>query len=189
MNYADNCYPFRQDSTFLYFFGLDQPGLAAVIDLDEGSTIVFGDELTIDDIVWMGDLPTIDERARGVGVSDTRPQAELASVVGAAVAAGRPVNYLPPYRADNTLTLAALLGVHASEVAQGASLEFIRAVAAQRNIKSDEEVAEIERAVDHLGGDARHRHEDGAARDARGRHRRRGRAHCQCSRGWICPSR
>lgn len=147
MNYADNCYPFRQDSTYLYYFGLDQPELAAVIDLDEGSTIIFGDELTIDDIVWMGDLPTIAERALGAGVTDTRPRAQLAEIVGDAIRAGRPVHFLPPYRAENTLLLASMLEVSPSEVSAGASLEFILAVVAQRNIKSDLEIAEIERAV------------------------------------------
>jgi Xaa-Pro aminopeptidase len=147
MNYADNCYSFRQDSTYLYYFGLDQPDLTAVIDLDEGSTIIFGDELTIDDVVWMGDLPTIVERARGAGVTDTRPRAELAVIVGDAIRRGRPVHFLPPYRAENTLLLASMLEVSPSEVAAGASLEFILAVAAQRNIKSDLEIAEIEHAV------------------------------------------
>ena len=91
MNYADNCYPFRQDSTFLYYFGLAQPELAAVIDIDEGRTAIFGDELTIDHIVWMGDLPTIADRAARVGVRETRPRAALAEVVKSAVAAGRTV--------------------------------------------------------------------------------------------------
>jgi len=72
MNYADNRYPFRQDSTFLYYLGLNQPGLAAVIDVDEGTTTVFGDELTIDHIVWMGDLPTIAARAERVGIAATK---------------------------------------------------------------------------------------------------------------------
>jgi Xaa-Pro aminopeptidase len=147
MNYADNCYPFRQDSTFLYFFGLDQPGLAAVIDVDEGSTIVFGDELTIDDIVWMGDLPSIAERALRAGVSEIRPRAALGRIVGDAVRAGREVRFLPPYRADNALLLSMLLGLPAAEIAGRASLEFIRAVVAQRNVKSEEEIVEIERAV------------------------------------------
>ena len=100
MNYADNCYPYRQDSTFLYYFGLDQPGLAAVIDIDEGRATIFGDELTIDDIVWTGHLPTIAERAQSVGVTDTRPHGDLVKTVAAAAAAGRTVRYLPPYRAD-----------------------------------------------------------------------------------------
>ena len=147
MNYADNCYPFRQDSTFLYYFGLDQPGLTALVDLDEESTIIFGDELTIDDIVWMGDLPTIADRARRAGVSRTRPRDDFIQVVGNAVRGGRSVRYLPPYRADNAQVLSTILDLSPAEIAEHASMEFIKGVTAQRNIKSDEEVAEIERAV------------------------------------------
>ena len=80
MNYADNPYPFRQDSTFLYYFGLNQPDLAAILDVDAGTVTLFGDELTIDHIVWMGDLPTFASRAEAVGVEDTRPRHELAGV-------------------------------------------------------------------------------------------------------------
>jgi Xaa-Pro aminopeptidase len=148
MNYADNCYPFRQDSTFLYYFGLDQPELAAVIDIDEGATVIFGDELTIDHIVWMGDLPTVAERAERVGVTDTRPRAALADVVKSAVAAGRPVRYLPPYRPDNSILLSGLLGLPLTALAENASVEFIRAVIDQRAVKSEEEIAEIEKAVE-----------------------------------------
>jgi len=147
MNYADNCYPFRQDSSFLYYFGLDQPGLAALMDLDEGSTTIFGDELTIDDIVWMGDLPTIADRARRAGVGETRPCADFAQIVGNAVRAGRAVRFLPPYRADNAQLLSTILDLEPDEITGCASLEFITAVADQRNIKSDEEIVEIERAV------------------------------------------
>lgn len=148
MNYADNCYPFRQDSTFLYYFGLGQPELAAVIDVDAGSATIFGDELTIDHIVWMGDLPTIAERAERVGVSDTRPLADVAGIVAEARAAGREVHYLPPYRADTKQWLADLLGMAPAEVEDGASTDFVRAVVDQRNFKSDEEIAEIDRAVE-----------------------------------------
>ena len=148
MNFADNCFPFRQDSSFLYYFGLNQPDLAAVIDVDEGRTAIFGDELTIDHIVWMGDLPTISERAEMVAVSDTRQRAALAEVVRAAVHAGRPVHFLPPYRADNSLLLHDLLGVAPREAADRASLDLIRAVVDQRSVKSDEEIAELEKAVD-----------------------------------------
>ena len=147
MNYADNTYAFRQDSTFRYYSGLDQPELAAVIDVDAETTTIFGDELTIDHIVWMGDLPTIADRAEQVGVSDTRPRAEVARVISAARAAGRDVRYLPPYRADTTLWLADLLGIAPAAVTDHASTDFIRAVVDQRNIKSDEEIAEIEKAV------------------------------------------
>ncbi len=147
MNYADNCYPFRQDSTFLYYFGLDQPGLVALMDLDEGSAMIFGDELTIDDIVWMGNLPTIADRAGRAGVSETRPRRDFARVVGAAMGAGRTVRFLPPYRADNAQLLSEILGLGHVEIAGRASLEFIQGVIAQRNIKSHEEIVEIERAV------------------------------------------
>ena len=147
MNYADNCYPFRQDSTFLYYFGLDQPELAAVIDVDEGRTTIFGDELTIDHIVWMGDLPTIAERAAKAGVTDTRPRAALADTVKSAVAAGRPVRFLPPYRSDNSVLLSGLLGLPLTALAENASIDFIRAVIDQRAVKTDEEVVEIEQAV------------------------------------------
>ena len=148
MNYADNCYPFRQDSSFLYYFGLNQPDLTAVIDVDQSATVIFGDELTIDHIVWMGNLPTIAERAEMVGVPDTRPRAALSEVVGAAVAAGRPVRFLPPYRTYGALLLHELLDVPLREAADRASLDFIRAVVDQRSIKSDEEIIELDRAVD-----------------------------------------
>jgi Xaa-Pro aminopeptidase len=145
MNYADNCYRFRQDSSFLYFFGLDQPGLAAVIDLDEGREIIFGDELTIDHIVWMGDLPTVAARAEMVGVTDTRPAGGLA---GYLAKAGRPVHFLPPYRADNMIRLQDLLDVVPAESGAAASVDLIRAVVDLRSVKSDEEIAEIAKAVD-----------------------------------------
>ncbi len=147
MNYTDNCYPFRQDSSFLYYFGLDQPELAVVLDVDEGSTTIFGDELTIDHIVWMGDLPTIAERATDAGVTNTRPRAALVDVVKSAVATGRPVHFLPPYRADNSILLSGLLGIPITALADNASVEFIRAVVDQRSIKSDEEVTQLDEAV------------------------------------------
>jgi Xaa-Pro aminopeptidase len=147
MNYADNPYHFRQDSTFLYYFGLDQADLAAIIDVDAGATTVFGNELTIDYIVWMGDLPTVADRAERVGVTDTRPRTDLAKILGRAVSSGRAIHFLPPYRADTKVQLMELLGVAPDEAESEASLRFIKAVVAQRNYKSDEEVAEIEKAV------------------------------------------
>ncbi|MFC1660437.1 aminopeptidase P family protein [Gemmatimonadota bacterium] len=147
MNYADNPHHFRQDSTFLYYFGLDQPDLAAVIDVDAGTATIFGDELTIDYVVWMGDLPTIADRAESVGVTATRPRGDLAEILGRAVAAGRAVHFLPPYRASTKLELLHLLGIAPDEVGEERSAEFIKAVVDQRSYKSEEEVAEIERAV------------------------------------------
>jgi Xaa-Pro aminopeptidase len=147
MNYADNCFRFRQDSAFLYYFGLDQPDLAAVIDIDTGGATIFGDELTIDHIVWMGDLPTIAQRAERVGVTETRPRAALADVIDAALASGRQVRFLPPYRADTVLRLSELLGAPPEEIAARASTDLIRAVVDQRNVKAPEEIEEIEKAV------------------------------------------
>jgi Xaa-Pro aminopeptidase len=148
MNYADNCYRFRQDSSFLYFFGLNQPGLAAVIDLDEDREIIFGDELTIDDIVWMGHQPTVAERARQIGVDETRPVSELGKYLETAAGAGRPVHFLPPYRPENKLWLSDLLAVPPDQADMRASLELIQAVVALRSVKTPEEIFEIEKAVD-----------------------------------------
>lgn len=147
MNYADNPYHFRQDSTFLYYFGLDQADLAAIVDVDAGATTIFGDELSIDYIVWMGDLPTIASRAERVGVTDTQPRTALAEILGRAVSAGRAIHFLPPFRAETKLQLRDLLEVPHDEAITEASVELIKAVVAQRNYKSEEEVAEIERAV------------------------------------------
>src|SRR5688500_875716 len=147
INYVDNAYPFRQDSTFLYYIGLDQPDLAAIIDLDARDTTVFGDELTIDHIVWMGDLPTIAERAERVGIRHTRPRQALTQAVEDARSGGRPVHFLPPYRADTTLLLAELLNLAPRAVAGAASVELIKAVIDQRAHKSEAEIADLERAV------------------------------------------
>jgi Xaa-Pro aminopeptidase len=147
MNYLDNPYRFRQDSSFLYYFGLDQADLAAVVDVDAGSTTIFGDELTIDYIVWMGDLPTISQRAERVGVGDTQPLSALAELLSRAVTAGRAIHFLPPYRAETKIQLAHLLGLTPEEIEEEASEEMIQAVVDQRNHKSAEEVQELEKAV------------------------------------------
>lgn len=157
-NYPDNNYPFRQDSTFLYLFGLDYEGLAAVIDVDSDRTIVFGDELTIDDIIWTGVQPTLTEKSAAVGVSDTRPLAQLATYLQQAMNAKQPIHFVPPYRGHTILWLQELLGcpVHAESPAdaymQGMpyatpSLELCYNLADMRNHKALEEVAEIARAI------------------------------------------
>ncbi|NCC10725.1 MAG: aminopeptidase P family protein [Bacteroidia bacterium] len=144
LNYADNTFRYRQDSTFLYYFGLNAAGLSAVIDLDEDREIVFGDELTIDYIVWMGQQPTLKEKCGEVGITETRPAATLADFLQTCLAQGREVHFLPPYRPEHQLKLMDWLGLHPSK--QVASVPFIRAVVAQRNYKSDEEIVEIEKA-------------------------------------------
>ena len=147
MNYADNAYHFRQDSTFLYYFASDYEGLAAVIDIDNDKEIIFGNELTIDDIVWTGVQPTIKEKSERVGIEEIRPMADLATYVKAAQAKGQKVHFLPPYRGEHQVWLQELLGINPAEQASASSLEFIKAVVAQRNYKSEEEIAQIEEAV------------------------------------------
>jgi Xaa-Pro aminopeptidase len=148
-NYADNTYPFRQDSTFLYYMGVDHAGWAALIDVNEGTTTAFANDLDIDTIVWMGPQPSVAELAGRAGIERTAPAAALAEAIAAARAKGRTIRFLPPYRADNAAKLFRLLGVHPldGDARAQASVEFIRAVVEQRAVKSEEEIAEIETAV------------------------------------------
>ena len=148
MNYADNTYRFRQDSTFLYFFGLDYSGLAAIIDIDNDAEIVFGNELTIDDIVWTGTQPTLKEKSETVGVAKTLPMTELGSYISKARAKGQTVHFLPPYRGDHKVWLWELLGVEPAAQTAKASVPFIKAIVAQRNYKDEEEIRLIEESVD-----------------------------------------
>ena len=148
MNYADNTYRFRQDSSFLYFFGLDDAGLAAVIDIDENREIVFGNELTIDDIVWTGTMPTLHERAAGFGITDTRGMGELKGYLDNARRKGRPIHFLPPYRGDHQIWLWELLGLNPKEQAVQVSTRLVKAIVSQRIYKDDEEIAIIEESVD-----------------------------------------
>ena len=148
MNYPANTFHFRQDSSFLYFFGLDSPGLAAIVDIDENRDVLFGDNIGIEDIIWMGHLPKMKDRALEVGVRHTGPRAAFGDAVRKALAAGRPVRYLPPYRADSAQALSDLLGIPVKDLKAKASLEFIKAVVAQRLFKSKGEVREIEAALE-----------------------------------------
>ncbi|MCU0276331.1 MAG: aminopeptidase P family protein [Acidobacteria bacterium] len=147
MNYAANTYRYRQDSTFLYFFGLSFPGLAAVIDVDEERQTVFGDDVGMEDIIWMGPQPSLKSRCAKVGIAATRPLVELSGVLQQAVRQGRKVHFLPPYRGENALWLEKLLGIRAGTVKDYASVEFVKAVVAQRALKNAEEVKEIESAL------------------------------------------
>lgn len=144
MNYADNTYPFRQDSTFLYFFGLSYAGLSAIIDIDNDKEIIFGDELTIDDIVWMGTQPTLKEKSERVGVLCTQSSKSIESYLKNAQSKGQQIHFLPTYRPEHKLKLMDWLGY--MPAAQEASVPFIRAVVNQRNYKSVEEIIEIEKA-------------------------------------------
>jgi len=148
MNYADNTYRFRQDSSFLYYFGLDTAGLAATIDLDEGTEILYGPELTVEDFVWTGPLPSLKDRAARAGVERVLPPSRLAEDLARSRQSGRMIHFLPPYRPENKLKLLAWLGVPPDRASAEASGPFIRAVVEQRSVKSPEEIAEIEKAVD-----------------------------------------
>lgn len=147
-NYVDNPYPFRQDSSFLYFWGVDAPGLAAVIDLDADAEILFGHDPTLSEVVWMGALPSLSERGARIGVSDCRDMDRLDGVVQRALEQERTVHILPQYRPANRQRMKALLDVPADQVNEHASEALIRAVVAQRSVKSDTEIAEIESAVE-----------------------------------------
>lgn len=144
MNYADNTYPYRQDSTFLYYFGLPYAGLTAIIDIDENKEIIFGDELTIDDIVWMGAQPTLKEKSESVGITINRPFSQIENYLKEAAASARTIHYLPPYRAEHQIKLLSWFSIKPG--AEQPSVPFIKAVVNQRNYKSDEEIVEIEKA-------------------------------------------
>jgi Xaa-Pro aminopeptidase len=147
MNYAGNAYSFRQDSSFLYFFGLDKPGLVAVIDVDEGTETVFGDDLTIDDIVWTGPRPSLHEISLKTGISKTEPKNKLKSTIDKARGRNRTINFLPQYRLENTLMLSELLGISPAEVPEHVSEALIRSVVAQRSKKTPEEIEQLEEAI------------------------------------------
>ena len=148
MNYPANTYPFRQDSSFLYFFGLDSPGLAAVIDIDQGVTTIFGDDVGLEDIIWMGPQPRLKDRAAAVGVRKTLPSNALRQAIKAALNKKREVHFLPPYRADIAEKIHELTGISVRAVRARASLDLVQAVVRQREIKSREEIAEIEKALE-----------------------------------------
>ena len=146
VNYPGNQYRFRQDSTFNYFFGLTDPDLAAIIDLESGQEVIFGNDVDIDDIIWMGPQPLLKDKAEKVGVTATEKLSQLGEYVSKALQGGRKVHFLPPYRYYNMIQLNAILGIPFDKMKSEASVEFIKAVVALRLIKEDCEVAEIEKA-------------------------------------------
>ena len=145
-NYTDNTYKFRQDSSFLYFFGLNQPGFAGVIDIDSGDEYIFGNDVDMDDIIWMGPQPSVKDMAARVGVSKTAPFARLADCMKTAISQGRRIHFLPPYRFRNMLLLDELLGIRPALVKNYASLELIKAVVDLRSVKEPCEIEEITKA-------------------------------------------
>jgi len=146
MNYTDNTFHFRQDSTFLYFFGLDFQGLAGIIDFDSGEEYLFGDDADIADIIWMGPQIPLKENAAKVGVEKSFSYSKLFEFVTVTVSKGRKIHFLPPYRGENKILLEKLLGISVHKMKENASLDLIKAVIDLRSVKEPEEIREIEKA-------------------------------------------
>jgi len=147
MNYPENTYHFRQDSTFLYLFGLDIPDLFGVIDANSGDDIIFGNDNSIEDIIWSGIKPSIKDLATSVGVVNSLPMNELFAKINQSSKGSR-VHFIAPYRADIMLLLEELTGIQASALASKGSLELIHALVDMRSVKDDAEIAEIEIACE-----------------------------------------
>ena len=147
-NYPSNTYKFRQDSSFLYYFGLHRNGLVGVIDVDNDREYLVGDEIDIEDIVWYGSVTSVAEMAEMTGVARTAAMRELPAIVESAKAQGEEVLFLPPYRFDNQIQIMDLLGIHPSQQKAAASLKLIAAVVKMRTTKTEEEIAELERAAE-----------------------------------------
>lgn len=145
-NYPDNTYKYRQDSSFLYFFGHSHPGFAGILDIEADEDYFFGDDVSMDDIIWMGPQPAISDLAAQVGVAKSYPFAQLKTFVGKALSQKRPVHFLPPYRFDNMLLLEELIGIRSSMIKQHASVELIKAVVSLRSAKEPCEIEEIDKA-------------------------------------------
>lgn len=147
-NYPANQYHFRQDSHFLYFFGLDHPGFSGVIDVDNDKEYIFGNDFDIEDIIWMGVQPKVADLASEVGINNTAPMNDLATFLSGAVNSGRKIHFLPTYRGETVIQLSALLDKSNDEIKNGASVELIKAVVKLKEIKDQYEIAEIDKAVD-----------------------------------------
>jgi Xaa-Pro dipeptidase len=147
-NYTANTYNFRQDSTFLYFFGVDRPGYAATIDIDNNLETLFGNDSTLDEIVWTGPQPTVNDYAEIVGVKRATSTEKLSEQIIGAIKRGRKIHFLPQYRLENIMKLATLSGLKSENVNDYASEKLIKAVVAQRSVKSSEEISEMDEAVD-----------------------------------------
>ena len=146
-NYPDNTYHFRQDSTFLYFFGHSLPGLAGIMDIDAGRDYFFGDDVTMDDIIWMGPQPSMKELGAQVGVHRSLPLKQLDKMVKDAISQGRKVHFIPPYRYDHIIRLEELTGIRALAIKDYASIELIKAIVSLRSVKEACEIEELDKAA------------------------------------------
>lgn len=145
---ANGYYPFRQDSSFLYFFGQNRDGLVGVIDVDNATETLIGNDIDIEDIVWYGAVDSIKDMAEQVGVGYTAPMNELKNICDKAVSQNRKIHFLPPYRHDTMIVISDLLGIHPYKQKEAASLELINAVVKLRSVKEQQEIEEIERACE-----------------------------------------
>ena len=147
-NYPSNgYYPFRQDSSFLYYFGLNRDGLVGVIDIDNGTETLVGNDIDIEDIVWYGSVDSVHDMAESVGVAHTAPMPSLKTICDEALRHNRRIHFLPPYRHDIMLQVYDLLGIHPSQQKERASMELINAVVKMRSTKEQQEIEELERAA------------------------------------------
>ncbi len=147
MNYEDNIYHFRQDSTFLYYLGIDVAHVAAIIDVDENKTILFGKDLSVEYIVWMGVQPTMREMADKNGIEECQDYNNISTFLKEAKSKGREIHFLPPYRAENMLKMEEWLDTRVKDLKNNTSKKLIQAVISQRSIKSSEEITQMEHAV------------------------------------------
>ena len=148
LNYPANTYHFRQDSDFLYLFGIDLPGFTGVMDFDSGKDRLFGNDYEMDDIIWMGPQPTIKELAMKCGITDTAPTTKLEEIIKDALSKKRKIHFLPPYRSETKMMLGSLLKENPCQMITLASVDLIKAVISMRSIKEKVEIDEIEKAVD-----------------------------------------
>jgi len=145
MSYRDNWYPFRQDSSFLYFCGIDLADLVLVIDVDNDEDTLFGDDATIDDIVWQGPSLSIAELAASAGITHTQPLSALEGYLQSKKTSG--VHYLPPYRPEHYDFIENYLQILHRDTNAKKSIALIKSIVALRSVKSEAEIAEIEKAV------------------------------------------
>ena len=147
-NFPNNGYaPFRQDSSFLYYFGQNRDGLVGVIDVDNDIETLIGDDIDIEDIVWYGSVDSVHDMAEQVGIQNTAPMKSLKTICNNAMSKKRKIHFLPPYRWDIKLQIFDLLGIHPNQQKEEASLTLIQAVVKMRSTKSAEEIEELERAA------------------------------------------
>ena len=148
MNYRDNIYHFRQDSSFLYYSGIDNPNLFLLIDVDADIEILFGNDLTIEQTVWTGPQESLSISAERSGITTVQPLSFVEAILKTALQQKRAIHFLPPYRSAITLKLSNWLEIHPLEVVKKASVQLSKAIVAQRSYKTNEELVEIEKAVD-----------------------------------------